>query len=257
MAINRDELKTYLDEFLNIKNFQDYGPNGLQIEGKASISKIAYAVSCTKESVEKAVAIGADALIVHHGLFWRFHGVRPITNEFAARIKPLIQNDINLFGYHLPLDAHLEVGNAASIAMLLKMQNLKAFGDHKGSPTGVQGNLAEIRVSELKQELEKLLHHPVMLSTPDENAVIQKLGIITGGANSDWVLAKEAGLDAYLTGEMSEHDWHDAKEAGVHYFAGGHNATEQFGVQSLLKHLDTKFKDLNLEHYYFPSSNPA
>lgn len=258
MAITRDELNNYLDKLFKVDSFQDYCPNGLQIEGKPVISKIAYAVSCTKESVEKAVAIGADALIVHHGLFWRFHGVRTITNEFAARIKPLIQNDISLIGHHLPLDAHLEIGNAASIAKKLEMKNLAPFGDHKGSPTGVKGELSkEVSVSELEEILEKLLNHKIILSSPNPNATIKSLGIITGGANSDWVLARDAGLDAYLTGEISEHDWHDAKEAGIHYFAGGHNATEQFGIQSLLKHLSEQFKEKNLEHFYLPSSNPA
>lgn len=258
MAIQRDELVKYLNKLLDIYSFDDYGPNGLQVEGKEEVKKIAYAVSATRDSVEMAVSLGADALIVHHGLFWKFHGTRPLTGPFAKRIKPLIWNEINLLGYHLPLDAHIEFGNAASVAQLINLTELKPFGDHKGSPTGVQGVFAKpISVSHLKSLLTQKLEHEVIVSTFNDQAVVHSLGIITGGANGDWVEARRQGLDAYLTGEISEHDWHEAKEGGIHFFAGGHHATEQFGIQALLKHLHEKFKDSGVEHFYIPSSNPA
>lgn len=253
--VKRDELVEFLNKTLNIELFSDYGPNGLQIEGKEEVKKIAFAVSATRDSVEKAVEQNSDALIVHHGLFWSFHGPRTITDTFARRVKPLIKNDINLVGYHLPLDAHIEYGNAAAIAKKLGMKEFRPFGDRKGSPLGVKALFSEpLSPTELKKRLEEILNHSVIHSSPGEQK-ITSMGIITGGANSDWISAQKDGLDAYLTGEISEHDWHEAKEGNVHFFAGGHNATEQFGVQLLMELL--KEKHPKLECFYIPSENPA
>lgn len=255
ILINRDQLTTYLNDYLKIDSFKDYGPNGLQIEGKETIEKIGFAVSATKQSIEEAIRKKVDTLIVHHGLFWSFHGVRTITGPFARRVKPLIENNINLIGYHLPLDAHPKVGNAAAIANKLGLLAQKPFGDHKGSPTGIQGELPKpLKAKELKEVFEEILDHNVILSTPNPDQVIVSIGIITGGANGDWIHAEANGLDSYLTGEISEHDWHEAKEAGIHMFAGGHNATERFGVQELMAHLEKEFK---IECFYFDSLNPA
>lgn len=256
--IKTKELTKYLNQLLNIYDFQDYGPNGLQIEGKEEIKKVAFAVSATRDSINEAVRVGADAMIVHHGLFWKFHGVRTITKTFAQRVKPLIKNEINLLGYHLPLDAHIEFGNAAALARRLGMKDFKPFGDHKGAPTGVKAKLDQaMKVSDFQMILSDVLNHDVICATYDEEKEIQSFGIITGGANSDWVMAQREGLDAYITGEISEHDWHEAREGDVVYFAGGHNATEQFGVQDLTKHLYEHFKDKDLEFFFIPSSNPA
>lgn len=256
--ISRNEIVKYINKYLNIYDFSDYGPNGLHIEGKEEIKTLAFAVSATKYSIEKAIEQKADMLIVHHGLFWSFHGAKTITGPFAKRVKPLIKNDINLLSYHLPLDAHLDIGNAASIAKQIDLIDLKPFGDHKGSPTGVSGKFkTKIKVKDLKAKLTTVLKHNIMLSTYDDSYELNSLGIITGGANSDWKLAKKDNLDAYLTGEMSEHDWHEAKESEIHFFAGGHNATEQFGVQELMKHLQEKFKNKNLNYFYIPEDNPA
>lgn len=255
MTVRQGELKDYLEDFLQAGAFDDYGPNGLQVEGRDKLSKIAFSVSATKDSVGQAVALGADALIVHHGLFWHFHGVRTLTGAFYQRLAPLIEHKINLYAYHLPLDAHLEVGNAAVLARKLNLQDLQPFGDHKGSPTGVRGCLANsIRVGELAKVIEKTCGHSVITSTPREDGHISSLGIITGGANGDWVLAQKLGLCAYLTGEISEHDWHEAKEGGVTMYAAGHHATEQFGIQALMDHLSKKF---SLECRYIDSPNPA
>ncbi|MGB0452963.1 MAG: Nif3-like dinuclear metal center hexameric protein [Bacteriovoracaceae bacterium] len=254
-TIERDSLTTYLNDYLEISGFQDYGPNGLQIEGSDNVQSIAFAVSATQESVAKAIELGADTLIVHHGLFWKFHGPRAITGPFASRVKPLITNNLNLYGYHLPLDAHPEVGNAAAIAKKLGLENCEAFGDYKGSPTGIQGSFSKpIQVSKLSEQLESILSHSIITSERNPKKEIKTLGIITGGANSEWQEASKKGLDAYLTGEISEHDWHESYEAGVSMFAGGHNATEQFGVQELQKHIENKFK---VKTHYIHSENPA
>ena len=252
--MEKTELVKYLNKYLDIYRYQDYGPNGLQIDGKDSIKKVAFAVSATLESVEQSVAWGADALIVHHGLFWKFHGARAIKGAHGKRVISLIKNDINLFGFHLPLDGHPEIGNAAMIAHQLDGKIRRGFGDHEGMPTGVEFEFTRPQnAGELKLKLETILGHQVIhADVPGKK--IETMGIITGGANSQWKDAFYQGLDSYLTGEISEHDWHDASEAGIHFFAGGHNATEQFGVQGLMKHLMEKF---DVECTYFPSENPA
>ena len=251
------DLTKYLNETLNIYDYSDYGPNGLQIQGKEDIKKIAFAVSATRESITKAVEIGADALIVHHGLFWKFHGTRALTGAFYKRVAPLIKNDINLLGYHLPLDGHIELGNAACIAQKLDLEKIKPFGEYKGMPTGVRAQFKQpIDPSKLAQDLEQLLGHKVIHSCPSHEK-IRSIGIITGGANSNWTDSLKFGLDAYLTGEISEHDWHEAKESDIHFFAGGHNATEQFGIQAILKDLHEKFQAQDIELFFIPSDNPA
>jgi len=255
--IDRNELITELNTLLDINSYQDYGPNGLQIEGSDKLKKLAFAVSATRYTVEKACELGADALIVHHGLFWKFHGTRPLTGSFFKRVQPLILNNINLIGYHLPLDAHLKYGNAASIASEIGLENLKPFGDHKGMPTGVHGSFkTKVKPRDLQEKLAKVLDHDVIHAAPNEEE-IETMGIITGGANGDWTIARDMNLDSYLTGEISEHDWHEAKEDNIHFFAGGHNATEQFGVQSIMRYIHEKFQDKELELFFIPVNNPA
>lgn len=254
IMVKRIELEHFLNQTLKAREYPDYGPNGLQIEGVEEIEKIAFAVSATRDSIEKTLAMKAQALIVHHGLFWSFHGVRPITGTFAKRVAPLVSQQVNLFGYHLPLDAHPEVGNAACLAQRLGLINQAPFGDYKGYPTGVKGEFsAPIKAADLKEKLQTILNHSVLHSAPSSQE-IRTLGIITGGANSGWQEAAKQGLDAYLTGEMSEHDWHEAQEAQVHMFAGGHHATEQFGIQALEQLIK---KNFSVQTQYIDSGNPA
>lgn len=255
ISISRSQLATYFAELLRPEQFKDYGPNGLQVEGVEHISRVAFAVSATADSIGKAIEAEAQALVVHHGLFWRFHGARPLTGDFGRRVLPLARHGINLFAYHLPLDAHPEIGNAAQLARRLGLIDLSPFGDFEGSPTGVRGRLPQpIDAEVLKERLTAALAHPVLLAKPDHPGLIRSAGIITGGANRDWPLAVRAGLDAYITGEMSEHDWHESREAGLCMYAGGHSATEQFGVQALQMAVSQR---LELECLFIPSENPA
>ena len=250
-----EELESYLAKFLDIAKFEDYGPNGLQVQGRFQISKLAFAVSATRDSIAKAVAQGAHGLIVHHGLFWSFHGSRPLTGPFYYRVAPLIKHDINLLGYHLPLDAHPEIGNAKSLADLLGLQEIRPFGEYKGASIGVWGRFARAQgVNELSGAIQRACQHSVIVSSPPGVGNITTMGIITGGANGDWVESQRLGLDSYLTGEISEHDWHEAQEAGVTMYAAGHHATEQFGIQNLMGHIQKKF---SLECVYIDSPNPA
>jgi dinuclear metal center YbgI/SA1388 family protein len=254
--MKRAELETYFNLLFKPETFDDYCPNGLQIEGKEDIQKVVFALSATRESAEYAALKKADALIVHHGLFWKFHGVKTLTGPFYKRVSPLIKNDINLFGYHLPLDGQIEIGNAASIAKLLELTELTPFGEYKRSFTGVKGILkSKMKGEELKNILEIKLNHSVLYSNPSSSHLISSIGIITGGAKSEWQEAFKYGLDAYITGEMSEHDWHESRESGIHMFAGGHHATERPGTIAFMEKLKNDFPALEIE--YFESENPA
>jgi dinuclear metal center YbgI/SA1388 family protein len=251
------DLEGFFKNLLNPELFDDYCPNGLQIEGRSQIKKIVFAVSATRESTEYAAATKACALVVHHGVFWKFHGTRTLTGPFAKRLFPLIKNEINLFGYHLPLDGHLEIGNAKSIADLIGLTNLSNFGMYKGASSGIKGTFVNpISGADLKKLLSEKLQHSILYSNPIEgSAEIKSVGIITGGANSQWREAEIQGLDAYITGEMSEHDYHESREAGIHMFAGGHHATEKFGIQALMKLTQKEFPDI--ECLFIDSENPA
>lgn len=255
MSLSRFELESYLKKVLLPYDMNDYGPNGLQVEGKEQISKIAFAVTASQYAIEKSIETKADALIVHHGLFWSFHGPKTITGPFAKRIIPLIKNEINLFGYHLPLDGHPEIGNAVLLGSALGLKMKGPFGEYKKTVTGAYGEFdVPLTAKELKIKLESLLNRQVTLSTFNQDGVITKVGIITGGANSNWYDAYQQGLDAYITGEMSEHDWHDSKEYGVHMFAGGHNATEEFGIKGLMNKIE---KELSIKCEFIASNNPV
>ena len=251
------DLEIYLKALLKPEIYDDYCPNGIQIEGRSTLKKIVFAVSATRESTEYAAEANACALIVHHGVFWKFHGPRTLTGPFAKRLFPLIKNDINLFGYHLPLDGHQEIGNASTLARIIGLTNLSAFGLYKGASTGIKGEFEKpINALALKILLAEKLQHPILYSNPQlDSNEIKTIGIITGGANSEWREAAKLGLDAYLTGEMSEHDYHESRESGIHMYAGGHNATEKFGIQSLMTLIQKDFPEL--ECIFHDSENPA
>lgn len=256
MTQSRTNIESYLNQLLTPSLFEDYAPNGLQIEGKTQLKRLAFAVSATQDSIKKAIQWNADALIVHHGIFWKHQGARTVTGGWGERVKLCVKHDLNLMGYHLPLDANAEVGNAVALGKEIGLTNLSPFALYKRQPMGAKGEFATpLSAKDLKQKLANVLNHQVILATPDENKIIKSMGIITGGANNEWPEAMKEGLDAYLTGEISEYNWHDCIEAGIHYFAGGHHATERFGILALMKKMKTDFADLDVE--FFDSENPA
>ena len=255
MSVTRQQLDAFFDDLLKPGDFTDYGPNGLQVEGAEMIERVAFAVSATADSIAQAAAGGAQALVVHHGLFWDFHGAKPIVGPFAGRVRPLVLNDINLFAYHLPLDAHPFVGNNAVLCRELGVRELTPFGEFKGSEIGQGGRLpTPLTAAELKRKLRAILDHDVVLASPDDTALVTSVGVVTGGANNEWPQALAAGFDAYVTGEISEHNWHEAREAGLPFYAGGHNATERFGVQALMEQARSFF---GLDCFFISSPNPA
>ncbi|MFT7671364.1 MAG: dinuclear metal center YbgI/SA1388 family protein [Planctomycetota bacterium] len=249
--MKRDDLTSYLDSYLDIPSFKDYCPNGLQVEGSEEVRKIALGVTSSVELIRQAIAIGADTILVHHGIIWR--GVQPTyRGGYKQRVKLLLEGDINLYGIHLPLDAHPEVGNNATLARQLGLREVEPFGTSEGKCIGVEGRVPGITIAELEGRLRTQLgRDPLVMGSGPEK--IQRIGIITGGAQGELSQAIAAGLDVYITGEASEMNYHQAQEEGIHFIAAGHHATERGGVQSLGQHLQERF---NVQTEFIEIPNP-
>ena len=247
-----NEIIQWCDSTLKAAEFKDYAPNGLQIEGKAEVKKILCAVTASQSAIEAAIAQQADLLLVHHGYFWKGEAY-PITGMRGKRIKTLIQNDISLVGYHLPLDAHPTLGNNAAIADLLELQNIEALDPSERHPIGNIGYLKQPVSAEMFKALltEKLGFETIHLAAGKTK--IQKVGFCTGGAQDFIEKAAAQDCDAYISGEVSERTFYQAQELNVHYFACGHHATERYGVQRLGKAIAEQF---NIEYSYFELNNP-
>ncbi len=251
--ISRDELTLYLNEYLACERFNDYAPNGLQVEGRESITRICTAVTASNDVITQAISMKADALLVHHGYFWR--GERPeITGMKRQRIAQLIQHNLNLYAYHLPLDCHLELGNNACLGQLLEIQDIKTHTAGESPNLLWSGMLkTPLMATELSDLLsKKLQREPLCISGTTKR--IQRLAWCSGGAQDFIEDAHRLGVDAYLSGEVSERTYYQAQELGMHYFAGGHHATERYGIQALGKHLARHF---GVEHQFIDSSNPV
>jgi len=231
-TVDRDRLVADLDAYLRVDEGSDYGPNGLQIEGRREIRKVVTGVSACQELFDRAVAAGADAIVVHHGVFWDW-APRQLTGMQFRRVATLIRADVNLLGYHLPLDRHEEVGNNAVAARAFGLADLEPFGLYEGLPVGFSGRFPEpVPAAELALRAERIYgQRPLVFAGgPDP---VGSLGIISGGAQKELYQAIDAGLDAYLTGEVSEWVMNVARESGIHYLAAGHYATERLGPKAL------------------------
>lgn len=237
--IENKNLSSYCADFLHISDFKDYCPNGLQIEGKTNIEKIICGVSANLALIERAIEEKADALFVHHGFFWKGESA-PIIGIKHKRIKQLLLHQINLFAYHLPLDAHPLVGNNICLARLAKISN----------PSPIEGSLVwqgdvNQPLSALTSQLEiELKRKPLVFGEPTK--FIRKIAWCSGAAQNYIDKAIEVGADAYLSGEISEQTPAIALENNIAYLSAGHHATERYGVQSLCAHLSKKF-DLSYE----------
>ena len=242
----------WCDSTLKSHEFKDYAPNGLQIEGKTEVNKIVCAVTASQTAIDAAIAQGADLLLVHHGYFWKGEAY-PITGMRGKRIKSLIQHDISLVGYHLPLDSHPTLGNNAAIADLLELQNIEALDPTERHPIGNIGYLKSAMSPEAFKAFvsERLGFDAIHL--PSDKSTIQKVGFCTGGAQDYISKAALQNCDAYISGEVSERTFYEAAELGVHYYACGHHATEKYGVQRLAKAISEQF---NIEYSYFELNNP-
>jgi dinuclear metal center YbgI/SA1388 family protein len=251
--MNLYTLETYLNKLLNIDKFRDYAPNGLQVEGRAEVTRIVTGVTASQALLDAAVEYGADAVLVHHGYFWK--GESPVIRGMKKqRIATLIQHDISLLGYHLPLDAHPELGNNAQLAMLLGIRNEGVMDERELQSVGNIGSVSEpVSLADFGQQVATALAREPLLIKGGEHPV-QRIAWCTGGAQGYIQQAFELGADTYLSGEISEHTVHFARENGIHYIAAGHHATERYGIKALGNHLAEQF---GLEHRFIDINNPA
>jgi dinuclear metal center YbgI/SA1388 family protein len=253
MTIERDTLLSYCDGLLNVGAFADYAPNGLQVEGRKAIGRMVSGVTASQALLDAAVEFKADAVLVHHGYFWKGEDAR-VTGMKRRRLATLLAHEINLIAYRLPLDGHPEHGNNAQWAKALGLIETQGFIGKPGAEIGVRGRLPkDVSGGELARMLELLLGRPV-LHVAGHARPIRTLGLCSGGAQGYIGEAVSLGLDAYLTGEVSEHTVHVAREMGIHFYACGHHATERFGVRALGEHLAERF---GLEHRFVDIDNPA
>jgi len=231
-AIDRDHLVRYLDEYLAAHDGKDYGPNGLQVQGRGQIRKVVTGVSACLELFHKARERDADAIIVHHGIFWDWQSPR-LTGMHYDRVAELIYHGVNLLAYHLPLDRHDKVGNNAVAARALGLDDLQPFGDAYGLPVGFHGRFPEpISPDELITRARNFYGREP-LAFPAGPDPVETLGIISGGAQKELTTAIDLGLDAYITGEVSEWVMNTARESKIHYLACGHYHTEKCGIQAV------------------------
>ncbi|KAF3999747.1 Nif3-like dinuclear metal center hexameric protein [Glaciimonas immobilis] len=251
-SVSRVELEKYVAEMLNVTQYRDYCPNGLQVEGRAEIFSIITGVTASQALLEAALEAGADAILVHHGYFWKGEDARVIGPKHN-RLKLLLTHDINLFAYHLPLDAHPELGNNAQLAQELGLVAHGRFGDDNLGWLGTAADAAVQTVGDLARlAAARLRREPILIGDPD-----QPLGPIawcTGAAQNYLGNAIAAGASVYISGEISEPTVHLARESGVAYIAAGHHATERYGVQALGRHLAEHF---GLSHRFIDIDNPV
>lgn len=250
---HREDLLHAFDTLLEPARFKDFGPNGLQVEGRCEIGHIVSGVTASLALIEQAIAARADAIFVHHGLFWRGQDGR-VTGWMKQRLSLLLAHDINLFAYHLPLDAHPELGNNAQLSSHLGWVSTGRFGEQDLGFLGERADgLAFASPEALQAHLELSLGRAVTL-VPGRQGSIQRLAWCTGGAQGYFEAAIAAGAQAFVTGEISEPQAHYARECGVSYLACGHHASERYGAPAVAGHVA---RALGLTHAFIDINNPA
>ncbi len=244
------ELAGYLDDYLGLPEHPDYSGahNGLQLEGRAGVTRVAAAVDASFATIEAAVHSRADLLLVHHGLFW--DGAAPLTGRIYRKVKRAVEAGLAIYSAHLPLDSHPEVGNCAVLARALSIEVRGRFGYFEQVPIGIWGRLDEQRDT-FVERLSGIVEGPVHL-IPGGPERMSRVGVLTGGGGSKIRDAVEAGLDTFITGEGSHHTHFDAIELGINVFYAGHYATETWGVRALAMHLEGRF-GLPWEFLDFPT----
>ncbi|WP_199032563.1 Nif3-like dinuclear metal center hexameric protein [Ralstonia sp. ASV6] len=248
--MDRKELELYLNDLLQAARFRDYCPNGLQVQGREDVTHIVTGVTASLALIEAAIDARADAILVHHGYFWKGEDAR-IVSQKHARLKRLLANDLNLFAYHLPLDAHPVFGNNAQLGALLGIEPKGRFGDDELGWTGVLPQATTLAAF-AETVAARLNRVPLVLGEADRP--VRTVGWCTGGAQGWFDAAVAAGVDVYLSGEASEQTTHLARESGVAYIGAGHHATERGGVQALGNHLAERF---GLRHTFIDIPNPV
>ena len=251
--VGRAELAAYLETLLRPGDFEDYCPNGLQVEGRAELRRLVTGVTACQALVERAVAADACALLVHHGWFWRGEPAA-VTGMKAARLRRLLAADLNLYAYHLPLDAHPEYGNNAQLARRLGLEPAGPLVPGRPERGCLARAAAGPSPAAFGARLEELLGRPALRVGPADERPLRLVGLCTGAGQGFIEAAAAAGADAFVSGEISEPTTHAARELGVHFYACGHHATERYGVQALGAHLAERY---GLEHRYIDIDNPA
>ncbi|QDD66323.1 Nif3-like dinuclear metal center hexameric protein [Herbaspirillum seropedicae] len=250
--INRDEFSAYLGQTLNAAQYRDYCPNGLQVEGRATVGRVVTGVTASLALIEAALQWQADAILVHHGYFWRGEDMRVIGQK-QRRLKLLLSNDINLFGYHLPLDSHPELGNNAQLARRLDFDATGRFGENDIGWLGRCHAPSVKTAADLAMLIEKRLGRmPLLIGDPQQ--AVGQVAWCTGAAQGMLGEAIEAGASVYISGEISEPTVHLARETGTVYLAAGHHATERYGIQALGEHVAAHF---GIEHRFIDIDNPV
>jgi dinuclear metal center YbgI/SA1388 family protein len=246
------ELELYINELLSVDAFSDYAPNGLQVEGRADINKIVTGVTASRALVEGAIAAGADLILVHHGYFWKGEDPRVVGMK-RQRLALLLTNNVSLMGYHLPLDAHEELGNNAQLAQRLGLRVTGRFGPGATGIGMIGQPAAPLSPAELAGRIHQALgREPLVIA--GGAATIETVAWCSGAAQSYIADPAVLNVDAYISGEISEQTVHVARELGIHYFSAGHHATERYGVQALGVHLAERF---GLEHQFIDIDNPV
>ena len=254
-SVGRADLLAAFDNLLQPERFKDYGPNGLQVEGKAEVSKIVSGVTASLALIEAAVAANADAIFVHHGLFWRGQ-TGTVTGWMKQRLALLLKHDINLYAYHLPLDAHPELGNNAQLGLQLGLAATSRFGDQNLGFLGSKIDGSFESALELSEHVKKVLNRPVahVLPAQDARNNIACIAWCSGGAQGYFEAAIAAGADAFITGEISEPQAHYAREMNVSFIACGHHASERYGAPAVAGHVAALH---GLAHEFIDIDNPA
>lgn len=255
MSISRIQLLRAFDALLQPERFKDYGPNGLQVEGKSDIQRIVSGVTASQALIDAAIDARADAIFVHHGLFWRGQDGR-VTGWMKQRLQRLLAHDINLFAYHLPLDAHPELGNNARLGHVLGWQADGRFGEQD---LGFTAPAQFVHAQALADHVQQALGRAVTLVAPDDrpdhpDRPIARVAWCSGGAQGYFESAVAAGADAFITGEISEPQAHLAREMGVAFIAAGHHATERYGAPAAAAHVAA---ENGIEHLFIEIDNPA
>lgn len=251
--VSREALLQAFDGLLQPARFKDYGPNGLQVEGRPVVRKIVSGVTASRALIEAAIASEADAIFVHHGLFWRGQSAC-VTGWMKQRLALLLAHDINLYAYHLPLDAHAELGNNAQLGVHLGLTATARFGEQELGWIGCRSDGGSFsNIESLARHLElKFNRHVTHVGR--SQAAIKKIAWCSGGAQSYFESAIAAGADAFITGEISEPQAHYAREMGVAFLACGHHASERYGAPAVAAHVAAQ---LGLAHEFIDIDNPA
>ena len=253
MSTSRDEILKTLKTLLRPEQFKDYCPNGMQVQGKPQVQRLVSGVTACQALIDRAIEVKADMLLVHHGYFWRGED-ETITGIKKTRVEALLKHNINLLAYHLPLDVHPELGNNAALGRLLGFKTTGDLGKQNNNSIGLTGELeTPMSGEELGALLEQRLGREA-LHIPGSAKPIRTVAWCTGAAQNFIDLALKSGVDAYITGEVSEQTVHIARETGIHFFAAGHHATERYGVQAVAAHLVEKF---GLDHEFIDIDNPV